>query len=208
MNSKVSQENLVSSVYHYILRGDIISQNKVAGKIMSSFIGIGILTHLVLHHQRSSHGHYGPATALIWGYSIIILSIVCVVFLNNVGKKTISIFKLIPIDVLATLILMLWMISLNSSYLVRINQGNVSSDFYSYSYISSWIILAQILFFLFTTLLKNLLTNVSGEYNVVSQDIKMILNKVSFINYILIILNFMFILAQQLILNNFSVDVL
>ena len=205
----MTSESLVSTVYNSILEGDLISQNKVAGKILSSFIIVGLLTHLILKGQRSSHGQYGPATALIWGYTITIISIVCVVFLNNVGKKTTNIFKMIPIDILLTLLLMIWMISLNTNNLIRINKGNVSPAFYGYSSVSSWIIFAQIIFFFFTSIFRNLLQGSgSGEGKNINDDVKKILTKVTFINYLLLLLNSMFILAQQLILSNFSVDVL
>ena len=105
--------------------------------------------------------------------------------------------KIIPLDVLLILIIV-WLISINSKYLTENNKGNVPNKFYSYSSITSIIILFQILFFLMSYVLMN-------NNNI---KIKEMLKSVTIINYILISLNFMFVLAQQYILGNLCVDVL
>ena len=190
--------NMISTVYHKVIEGDILRDNKMAAKILSSFILLGLFTHLVLKGQRSEYGYYGPATSLIWGYSITILSVICLVFLQNVNKRTTTIMKIIPLDMLLILILMIWLVSINSAYMTKINSGNVSSSFYSYATMSSYILLVQVLFYLFTSA-------VSGSD---ADNNKGIMRNIYFINIMLIILNTLFILAQQVILKSFSVDVL
>tara|TARA_B100000674_G_C37853542_1_gene921178 strand:- start:262 stop:876 length:615 start_codon:yes stop_codon:yes gene_type:complete len=195
---KNESNNFINTFYGEIVRGNIIKDQQLTSRLLVSIIFIGIFTHLFLKGQRSSYGTHGAASALIWGYSMVVFSIICILFINNINSQTKNIMKIIPLDVLLILIIMIWLISINSKYLTEINKGNVPNKFYSYSSITSIIILFQILFFLMTYVLKN---NTDTK-------VKEILKSVSIINYILISLTFMFVLAQQYMLGNFCVDVL
>jgi len=195
---KNESNNFINTFYSEIVRGNVIKDQQLTSRLLISVIFIGIFTHLFLKGQRSSYGTHGSASALVWGYSMVVFSIICILFINNINSQTMNIMKIIPLDVLFILIIMIWLISLNSKYLTEINKGNVPNKFYSYSTITSIIILVQILFFLMTYVLKN-------NQN---KKIQGILKNVSIINYILIILTFMFVLAQQFMLGNFCVDVL
>ena len=73
-----SKQNKISSfmldITSKIFNGEIIKEAKLTSQLFTSFIVIGIITHLFFSNIYSSYGNYGPATSLIWGYSIIIFS--------------------------------------------------------------------------------------------------------------------------------------
>lgn len=196
-----SNGNIVDQVIKNVLIGNLIKDSQFISQIFTVFIFVGLLTHLIFSTMYSSTGTYGPATALIWGYSIVFFSIIMVIYNNNITNTKDNIFKIVDVETIILLFYMLWLISINSRYMKKINTNSLPRKFYSYSYISSIIITFQTLLFIFFTTLKSSgLNNIDGA----SEMIK----NIRFINHIFTLLNFILIVIQQIILDNFSVDML
>ena len=195
-----SNGNIVDQVIKNVLIGNLIKDSQFISQIFTVFIFVGLLTHLIFSTMYSSTGTYGPATALIWGYSIVFFSIIMVIYNNNITNSSNNIFKIVDIETIILLFYMLWLISINSRYMKKINTNSLPRKFYSFSYISSIIITCQTLLFMFFTTIK------SNGLN--RENFPGMIKNIKFINYIFTLLNFILIVIQQIILDNFSVDML
>ena len=195
---------LIDVIFRHIVNGDVIKDAQLSGNVFTSFIVVGIFTHLFFRNMYSSTGTYGPASALIWGYSLIVISMLSITFLNNVHKKSTNVIQAINAESLLLMILLLWLITMNINNSKKINSGKLPKKFYTYSYISSIVVLFQLIIFLINSVIPNI--NEFDSYIMESRD--NILRNIAFMNYILLFLNFILIIIQQIILDNFSVDIL
>ena len=117
--------------------------------IFSGFIFIGFVI-ISLFNSISEDGSSGPASSALWGYSIILFSLVGIVFVkikmtNDANKNVLSyiIGKGLPVFLL--LFNILWLISLNVTYFEDINKGVVSKDFYEYAMLNTILIFVQLI---------------------------------------------------------------
>ena len=55
---------------------------KIANPVFIALIAVGIFIKLALSFGKSDDGSLGPANSLIWGYSIVLFSLVGIIFLN------------------------------------------------------------------------------------------------------------------------------
>ena len=198
--------DFIDSIFRHIVKGDVIKDAQLSGNVFTSFVFVGIFTNLFFRNMYSSTGTYGPASSLIWGYSIIVISILSIIFLNNVNNIPTSISgisKIINAETLLLLLLLIWIIFLNINNSKKINSGKLPKKFYTYSDVSSMIVFFQIIFFFMNIVIPNINKNNNNTdvQNVVMQNL-------AFINYLLLFLNFILIVIQQIILDNFSVDIL
>lgn len=149
-------------------------------------------------------GNYGPASLTIWSYGTVMFSIICLIFLNIViSDKDEKITKVISIDMTVLIIYILWIISINMRHFKKINKKKIPDNYNLYSNLSLFVILFQTLFFLVNFLIKS--EDTSSDFIDSNKDL---FKKIDFINHLLMILNFILILIQQSILDNFSVDIL
>ncbi len=205
MPNEIKYINLIDQLFKHIVKGDVIKDAQLSGNVFTSFIFVGIFTHLFFRNIYSSVGTYGPATALTWGYTLIVISMISIIFLNNIHKKFNSIkdtIKIINAETLILMILLLWLISININNSKKINSGKLPQKFYTYSYLSSIIIFFQLVLFL----INNVMSNIDLTNN--GLDDNSILKNLAFLNYLLLFLNFVLVVIQQIILDNFSVDIL
>ena len=85
----------------------LVNADNKGQQIFFGFIFIGLLVKIGL-------GIVAPATALLWGYFIIIFSIIGLVFLKvDPTKNNMSALKLLFQPLLLLILVLLWNISLN-----------------------------------------------------------------------------------------------
>ena len=193
------------------LKSRIIKESKLSSKIFFSFIFIGIFTKLIFGNMNvydENYGQYGSASVTIWSYGIMVLSIFCIIFLNSIINLEEESFiqmisKLNAIPMVLLIIYLIWIISINVKHFNKLNMKKIPPSYNLYSKLSLFVILFQTIFFIFNFLLYN-----NDDGNVFINNNKDLFSKINFINYILIFLNFILILIQQIILDNFSVDIL
>jgi hypothetical protein len=167
---------------------------KLMTSVLVSGIVVGMITFLFFSNMYSPSGLYGPASATIWGSLIILSSILLMVIvkqLNDTSSGNIN-MKLFSLPSIALVISLIWLISINSKHRIKINSKSAPVSFYRYSNLTMYVLIPQILFFIFTMM-----------YN-----LKSILASINKFNYFLMLVTLIFIYIQQLILDNFSVDVL
>jgi hypothetical protein len=170
-----------------------------------AFTIVGVIIKLFFTSDTTVDGSSGPANAAIWGYGVVALAVFAVMFLSfalasNVdksleGMQAVSGFiKALLADSLPTLITLLivvWIITLNTTYFKRINQGRVSSDYNTFSTVSTIFLIIQL-----GALFSWLHTQVST-----GGDSKML-----YVVYILSFINVLFIGVMNIILRFFSTD--
>ena len=159
-------------------------------------IFVGAVTHLFFSNYYSMSGGYGPATALLWGYSLIIFAIF---FKIIIDAKRASFLTGTTIQMMILVSLMLWLVIINVQNLYKLNTGKVPT---SYSMYSSW----TTIFILLHLLLY--ITNITNYNEENSKTFNKIMQNSSLISLITLFLIFVLIFVQHTILLNFSVDVL
>lgn len=173
------------------------------------FMFIGIIIKLFFGTNTTMDGSSGPATAAIWGYGVTAASIVGIMFVtfamsgrmekisNNSLEfvKRLFVHSIVP---LLTLGILVWLISINAQFYKKINSGVVAKDYYTYSGVSTFLLVIQIVM---------LYRYIIDELNVGSSNMKEILtSNVISITYLLTLGNAILLGIMTIILNYFSTD--
>ncbi len=202
--SNSEQISFINHIVRKIINGETLNDSKLTTYIFTSFICVGIFTHLFFSNIYSSHGNYGPASALVWGYGIILLSIFSLLFLQQTNNSSVNVsLKQIPVDNIILMVLILWIITINVKNSKKINSRKVPNNFYNYSWSTTILIMLELVIFM----LKMTILSDSSNTNLFKDSTNTISN-INFISYLLLTLIFLLIIIQQIILDNFSVDVL
>lgn len=180
-----------------------------SGFILIGFVIIGIFSSI------SEDGTSGPASSALWGYSIILFSLVGIIFvkikmINDEKKDVLSYIVGKGLPVFLLLFNILWLISLNVTYFEDINKGIVSKDFYEYAMLNTILIFIQLLISLEVILSKafnydptdKMITAVGGG-EMIREQKNMI---ISIMSFIFIITNFVLSGIQQVTLDYFTTD--
>lgn len=149
-------------------------------QIFFGFIFVGLLIKIAL-------GFAASATALLWGYFVVIFSIIGLVFLKiDPTKNNMSALKLLFQPLLLLIIVLLWNISINLRFYDQINTQSVPKQYFMWSWFSTILIVAIVC--------------ISILGYVQKQDI------FSFYGYILLAFNLIVTAIQQIVLESFTVD--
>lgn len=148
-------------------------------QLFIGFIFVGILVKVVL-------GFAASATALLWGYFIIIFSIIGLIFLKiDPTKNNMSAVKLLFQPLLLLIIVLLWNISLNLRFYDEINKRTVPNQYFMWSWFSTLLIITIVIMSILSFLQKETFT---------------------FYTYILVVFNLIVTAIQQIVLESFTVD--
>ena len=150
-------------------------------QVFFGFIFIGLLVKIGLSFVAA-------ASALLWGYFIIIFSIIGLVFLRiDPSKNNMSAIKILIQPLLLLIIILLWNISITLRFYDEINNQSVPTQYFMWSWFSTILITSIIII--------SILSYVSN-------------NEKSFMiyNYMLLIFNFIVTAIQQVVLESFTVD--
>jgi len=186
---------------------------------MIGFSIVGILIKLFFG-SNTDDGSSGPASASIWGYGVVALAIisVLVIFISlastitNIEKfNVVGFLKTLvkyTLPSLLTLIVLIWLITVNVIYFKRINQGKVADEYYTYSTMTTFIVIFQII-----TLFKYLNDNLSKINTQISSDaasgkgsFNIANDSMAYATYFFTFLNFIFIGIMTIVLEFFSTD--
>ena len=169
---------------------------------------VGFVIKFFFSQPASENGETGPASSTIWGYGIAAIAVFFLTFINfallNKGDndykgktaKFAGSFITGTLPSIFTLILLIYMIWLNFQYFTKINSGKVADDFYNMSKMSNVLLVFQIL-----TLFKYMRTIKKS-----SENLSVYGTNDSTIIYLLTILNIVFIIILNIILEFFSTD--
>ena len=181
----------------------------------------GIVIKIFFSDNTSGSGANGPASTTIWGYGLTSIALLILIFMSinlsrNINRgpndpKTFeddgesflqTIVKLIMTDALPIIVtfgLLIYIIYLNYTYYKIINQNKVTNSYHTYSLFSSIILILQI-GLIFKYLYGLLEAANGGKYN--PTDSILVKN----ISYILVTINFIFVIILHILLSYFSTD--
>lgn len=178
--------------------------------IMLFLAFVGILVKIMFENTSLKNSNVGSATGSIAGYSLVIISIISLLFVQIALAKGDSfdesffpfLSKMIFSSMPALLMLMItmWMLFLHINYYKRINSGDLTRDYYTASFISSILQIIQliILFKYFSSSVKNISDD--NSYTAALES------NITSLTYLLTITNVMFIGIINIILEYFSTD--
>jgi hypothetical protein len=170
---------------------------------LMAFSIVGIIIKLFFKSDITKDGLNGPANASLWGYGVVSLSVFAVMFLSfslasnmsNLNKDMFGFIKELLADSLPsllTLLVLVWLVTLNVTYFKRINQGKVSSEYNQFSNVNTIFLIIQIV------VLFMFLRDQTSDSNAG--------NKMSYVVYILTFVNVILISMMNIILRFFSTD--
>jgi len=185
----------------------------------------GIIIKIFFQANVSDHGGVGPASTTIWGYSITAFALFIMIFMScymsNENNKFIEkqnnyngisednnyfthLIKLVmgdSIPIFLTFCVLIYVIYINFVHFNRINKGAVSDSYYTYSFYSSLLIIIQI-----TLIIKYMYNSL----NFLNKKTSQINNKQTLMiksaSYMLVVINFIFIMIQHILLSFYSTD--
>jgi len=176
----------------------------------------GVLAKLFLSGGITSDGSTGPASITVWGYgltSMAFIGLLLVVFAlsSQVALKQSSIQGIKTMvqssfPVVATLIVLGWIIVINMSYMKRINMGKVAPEFSQFSFFSSILIILQLLVvikYILDTLNIDLIPNAHPTVKTME---KVLASELTSITMVLTLLNLIFAGMMQVVVEFFSTD--
>ena len=164
---------------------------------------VGLIIKVCFSEGISKDGETGPASSTIWGYGIAAISVFFITFINYaittknniLNKNSLRASILLvgsSLPSIFTLILLMYMVWLNLHYFKLINTGKVADEYYEMSKMSNIILFFQI--FTLFKYLQSLNENNGEETNDGS------------IIYLLSLINIIFIIILNIILEYFSTD--
>ena len=211
----MSGVNIINDLKDYMYMKDADDNMKLVTSVLLSGIVVGVVTFFFFSNMYSPSGLYGPASATIWGSLIILSSILLMIILKQLndtstasGNINMTVFS---IPSIALIISLIWLISINSKHRVKINSKTAPVSFYRYSNLTMYVLLPQIIFFIFTMMynMKSILESINNNSNSTAKhNSARLIKNMNMFNYFLMFITLAFIYIQQLILDNFSVDVL
>ena len=175
---------------------------------------LGIVIKVFFQEGHTKLGNMGPASTNIWGYGLTSLALFLMIFMSlYLSKKTnyplekednplkivLNLLFNDTLPIVLTLILILYVIYLNFSYYTRINSNLVADSFHTYSFYSSFLLIVQIA--IIVKYMYNMLDNVNGIGNNNQQD-----KAIKALSYILLTINFVFVMITHILLSFFSTD--
>ena len=198
--------------------------------ILVGLVFVGLIIKLFFGFKGNSNN--GPASSLIWGYSIVIFSLLGLSFtilsapdIPSKSQKSILGISKVFINFMPIILLLVgltWLINLNINHYDLINLGDVSNTYYNYSHITTLLIIIQIIIIIqfiisygksSKQLLKefnnNFYYNTTGDTTI--NELLSRINKINssytlYILWLLVIITLVFIGMQDVVLRYFTTD--
>lgn len=167
----------------------------------------GIVIKLFFQENYSKLGNIGPASSTIWGYGLTGVALSIMIFMGIYFSKNLfenkdhnfftELFSNVS-PIFFTLLVIVYTIYLNFEYFTRINSNKVTPDYHTYTFMSSILIIIQIV------LISKYLFSYLSSNNVNKDDLPSALSKNA--TYVLSVVNFIFLLMIHISLAFFSTD--
>lgn len=165
--------------------------------IFMALIAVGIFIKFALSEVTlSTDGSTGPATSLIWGYGIVVFSLIGIIIVNvEPGSDELTDLANLPWLIILTIALLVWIISINIQYYKQINEKNVPQEYILWSKYSTFLILCVIFVSVYQ---YNLYLSETKDHSV--SESLLVYSGIAFI------FNVIAVSIQQVILSCFYVD--
>lgn len=173
----------------------------------------GIVIKIFFQENYSQDGTVGPASTTIWGYGLTSIAIIILIFIsfylmgqqNKIfEEKKINYFHYITLviknvlPIFLTLFIIFYLILLNFIFFKRINSNRVSDSYHNFSFISTVLIIIQLILIVKSIYQYINKKSKDGETN----EVILAKNAV----YILSTINLVFVVIIHILLAFFSTD--
>lgn len=176
----------------------------------------GVIVKLFLSGGTTKDGSTGPASATVWGYGLTSISfiglLVVVISLTSEGAMKLPVLQAIKemiktsFPVMATLVVLGWIVVINMTYLTRINQGKVAPEFNQFSFFSTILLLLQLLV-VFKFILDTIGVTLVPDTNPMLKNAeRVITSELTSVTIVLTLLNLIFAGMMQVVVEFFSTD--
>ena len=188
---------------------------------MLIFAIIGMCIKMFFGNETSKDGTYGRANSTIWGYGIVSFSILIVMFVSfaihdriaKIEKKSgggiiafIKSFFSSAGPAILTVVILFWIITLNSFNYISINKGTVAKEYYQLSAGTSFLFLFQILcLFQYLKLFIDAKIQEKGKTGT-ETSAGADLTRITFASYFIAAINIVVVCMMTIILEFFSTD--
>ena len=181
--------------------------NSLIFSVFSGFVLVGLIIKMFFSAKQPD-GSSGPASALIWGYSMVCFSILGILFIattfNTPKEKPLVKLLSSGVPLLILMLLLLWAISFNLKYYDQINKGVVAQEYYTWSDISTTIIIFQVV--LVSMYIRNIFLQKMRSSIPIEKKTSQNTNKAMMAMYFLVVLNTICLGIQQVVLDHFTTD--
>ena len=175
-------------------------------KNFAAISGIGLIIKLFFGTRTSKTGDSGPATAAIWGYGTIALSLVGLLLITiSLATKHQSIHDTTFTDSIPLLLIIFvlsWIIGIYMNYYKRINQGDVAVEFYKYSNTSIVFVILQLML-VFNSIRQKMHAVDTPNNKTLEQIQELLGEQLTTISYLFTLINFIIAGIMQVILEFF-----
>ena len=169
----------------------------IANPVFMALIAVGLFIKISLSMGTTDDGSTGPANSLIWGYSIVLFSLIGIIFLNmDLGSDTWGDMKKLPWTMLLTLVIIMWTISINFKYFTSINKGAVPYQYCMWSRYSTILVIAMIVVSIAQYIMRSSSNTEATESS----------KQLSIFSIVIFIFNLICVCIIQIILDCFTVD--
>lgn len=190
------------SMYNVLLTVLKNRDAKASNPVFIALIIVGFIVKIGLSNTFSTDGSVGPANAVLWGYSLVLFSILGIILINiNTSSNNWSSVMTLPWTLFGTIILLLWTISLNIKYFTTINKNGAPAQYYTWSSYSTILFIALI----FVSIFQYVLVSVNSTSETINRA-KEYAIQLALYAYMLAFLNLISITFMQIILDCFTVD--
>lgn len=169
-----------------------------------------------LSENTSDDGTKGPAAGSVWGYGVTAASVLTAMFVTfalvsrmspMTDRNTFSFVIALLTHSLPSLLLLgvlAWLISINAMYYTRINKGEVADEYYTYSGVSTFLVVVQAVL-LFKYMNDELLIAASsGSLRKTIEEA--LASKMASVTYVITMVNLILAGIMTIILEYFSTD--
>lgn len=188
---------------------------------MLLFAIIGMSIKVFFGNNTSQDGSFGRANSTIWGYGIVAFSILVIMFISftihdkiaRIEKKGLTgIFDFLKSfltssgPAMLTVIILLWIVTLNTQFYKKINKGQVASEYFQLSAGTSFLFIFQIIcVFQYLKLFIAIKTK-SITDPIEANDAPVTLSRISFAVYFITTINLIVTGMMTIMLHFFSTD--
>ena len=195
----------------------LFTNNRLEILTLYSFAFVGVLIKLLYNSKTDNIGNKGAASVTIWGFGLAAISLLCILFihlglinkdlikqkpLNSGGKNgylsSISYFFHESFSYVLFILILMTIMALNYRFYTKINIGNISLDYNRYSFMSTILILINLIV-IYQYIRITIFKKHSGNHG----DKKTIINSII---YLLSTINIIFIIIMYILLQYYSTD--
>ena len=184
--------------------------------ILTGIIFAGLAIKLFFNQNTSQDGTSGPANSAIWGYGVVLIALFGILYVtfslatksemqSGISQFMKTIFNS-SFPVLFLMGIIVWLFVMNISYQGRINKGQVSNDYYKFSFVSNFLIILQVLVIIQFIRNKLGMTQTNTDNTPMSRVFNQLSMQMASVGYAVGVINYAIVAIMQIILEYFSTD--